>query len=75
MSNITNVTTSITQEGNTEIGPSDVARALHVLEYRKTYNARKEVREKRKEYNAKRAERMKVVMQYIKQHPEVVDVR
>lgn len=43
------------------ISASEFATALHTLQYRKSYNARTEVR-------AARKERMKVVMEWVKQH-------
>jgi hypothetical protein len=68
----TNDVHSNTHENNTGISPEDIARAIKSIAYRKAYNQRPEVQAKRKEYNRTRAERIKIAMEYIKKHPEVV---
>lgn len=57
---------------SSEISKEDIVRAIRSLAYRKAYNARPDVQAKRKEYNKTRSERIKIAMDYIKKHPEVV---
>ena len=57
---------------SSEISREDIVRAIKSLAYRKAYNLRPDVQQKRKEYNRTRSERIKIAMEYIKKHPEVV---
>lgn len=54
------------------ITQKDIARAIKSIAYRKAYNQRADVRAARKEYSVERSRRIKMAMEYIKKHPEVV---
>ena len=60
------------QIGNEEISRKDIERAIHQIAYRKAYNNRPDVCARRKRTMKVRSERIKLAMEYIKQHPEVV---
>lgn len=54
------------------IDPLDVVRAIKSIAYRKAYNQRPDVQIKRKEYNAERSRRIKMAVEYVRKHPEVI---
>jgi len=54
------------------ISQKEIQAAIRSIAYRKAYNARADVIAKRKLYSKTRAERIKLALVYIKQHPEVV---
>lgn len=63
---------NVVNGNESEISKEDIVRAIRSLAYRKAYNLRPDVQRKRKEYNRTRSERIKIAMEYIKKHPEVV---